>query len=225
MTQRGVLFDVDGTLVDSNDAHARSWVEALSHGGWSVPLPRVRALIGMGGDKLLPEVTGLDPEGQEGRRIKEQRKRIFRERYLPTLRPFPEARGLIDALAARGLRLGVASSAEEDELEDLLRAADAEVLLPRATSSSDAERSKPDPDIVHAALDRLGLTGQEVTLIGDTPYDVAAARRAGVRCVALRCGGWGDKELDGAAAVFADPAELRAHLDEVFPDSKKRSTP
>jgi phosphoglycolate phosphatase-like HAD superfamily hydrolase len=205
---RGVLLDVDGTLVDSNDAHARAWVEALEESGRRVPFDRVRALIGMGGDKLLPEAAALSADSAEGEAIGRRRGAIFRERYLPHLRAFDGSRALVEDLKARGLRLAVASSAEERDLRPLLEIAGAADLLDARTSGDDAERSKPDPDIVKAALQELGCASSEAIMVGDTPYDVEAARRAGLDCIGLRCGGWSDRDLAGAVAVYDGPRDL-----------------
>ena len=210
---RGVILDVDGTLVDSNDAHARAWVEALREAGIDVEYEKVRRLIGMGGDKLLPEVAGLDEESPAGEKIGESRSKIFKTKYLPHLKPFPRVKELLARMKADRLRLVVASSAKEDELKELLKIAGAAEFIEEKTSSSDADNSKPDPDIVQAALDELGLAPDEVIMIGDTPYDVEAAARAGIKTVALRSGGWQDAELRGAEAVYADPAELLARYD------------
>lgn len=214
MAIRGVILDVDGTLVDSNDAHARSWVKALHEHGIDVPFDKVRRLIGMGGDKLLPAVTGIAEDTRQGKAITRRRKEIFEERYLPHLEPTRGAQELIEALHGRGLKLAVASSAKPDELEPLLRICGAEGLIGPRTSSGDADRSKPDPDIVHVALGRIALGPHEAIMLGDTPYDIEAAGRARVGTVALRCGGWGNPQLSGALAIYEDPADLRAHLDE-----------
>lgn len=210
---RGVILDVDGTLVDSNDAHARAWVEALKEAGFDVPFERVRPLIGMGGDKLLPEVTGLPEDDPRAKRAGERRGEIFKARFLPSLRAFPRTRELLLRMRETGLKLAVASSAEPDELKALLRIAGAEDLVVGASSADDVGRSKPDPDVVHAALGRLALDPAQVVMIGDTPYDVEAAARAGVRAIAFRCGGWDGERLRGAIAVYDGPADLLARLD------------
>jgi HAD superfamily hydrolase (TIGR01509 family) len=210
---RAVLLDIDGTLVESNDAHAHAWVHALAESGHDVPFEKVRPLIGMGGDKLLPKVCGLDAEVGEGKRVSQRRGEIFLANYLPHLRPTRGARELLDLLSARGLRLVVASSAKKGELEPLMKLCGADRVCESATSSDDAEASKPDPDILHAALQTLGLPAAQAVMIGDTPYDVEAAKRAGMRVIAFRCGGWDDGALQGAVAVYDDPADLAAHLD------------
>jgi HAD superfamily hydrolase (TIGR01509 family) len=213
MRRTGVIFDVDGTLVDSNDAHTRAWVEALRAHGRPADFERVRRLIGMGGDKLLPAAAGLSADSEEGEAVGKRRGQVFRERELPRLQPFPGAHDLLRALKGRGFRLVVASSAEKAELESLLRIAGAEGLLEGKTSGDDVERSKPDPDAVSAALRRLGASPREAVMIGDTPYDVEAARRAGVDCIGFRCGGWGDADLAGAIAIYDGPLDLYQRLD------------
>ena len=209
---RGVLLDLDGTLVDSNDAHTHAWVKALAEASLAVDFAAVRRRIGMGGDKLLPAVCGVEAESPTGKRVGERRGEIFLGEYMPHLRPTPGANELLHALKARGLKLAVASSAKKGELEPLMAVCGADRVIEAATGSDDASGSKPDPDILHAALKRLGMAAAEVVMLGDTPYDVQAARRAGVRVVALRCGGWADADL-GADAVYDDPADLLAHLD------------
>lgn len=213
---RGVILDVDGTLVDSNDAHAHAWVEAFAEFGIKVEFEKVRPLIGMGGDKLMPEVSRVEEESGRGKKISERRAEIFKEKYLPTLKAFPETKELLLRMKEDGLKLAVASSAKEDELKPLLEIAGAHDLVGEKTSSDDAENSKPDPDIVKAALDGLGYRPEEVFMLGDTPYDIEAAGRAGVKVIAVRCGGWDDDGLGGAVAVYDDPADLLDHLPEAL---------
>lgn len=210
---RGVLLDIDGTLIDSNDAHARAWVDALAEHNYTVSLEHVRRLIGKGGDKVLPEVTGLQKDSPEGQQISQRRSEIFKTRYLPDIRPLSGTRDLLQHILDRGLALVVATSAQGDEAEALLQAAGVADLIEMRTTSSDARHSKPDPDIVDAALQRLGEPAQAALMIGDTPYDVQAAGRAGVPIIALRSGGWDDSDLVGALAIYDDPADLLAHYD------------
>lgn len=205
---QGVLLDVDGTLVDSNDAHAHAWVKAMSENGYEVPFAKVRRLIGKGGDKLLPEAAGLSADSPSGQAISHRRGEIFRQEFLPSLEPFPAAADLLVRMKQSHLRLAVASSAKKDELGDLLRICGADQLIDAQTSSDDVENSKPDPDIIQSALEQLGLPPAQVILLGDTPYDVEAALRAGVSVVALRCGGWADADLAGAAAIYDNPEDL-----------------
>lgn len=205
---RGVIFDIDGTLVDSNRAHAESWAETLTSFGYSVSADEVQPLIGMGGDKLLPKLIGVDIESDEGKKYSEHRTELFFRKYLPRVRAFHGARALAERLAADGFRLVTASSASDEELEKLLDVAGIGDLLTDTTSSDDAERSKPDPDIVHAAARRSGLPAADLVMIGDTPYDVEASLRAGVRIVAVRSGGWNDESLAGATAIYDDVSQL-----------------
>lgn len=209
---RGVIFDIDGTLVDSNDAHARAWVRAFADQGIEVPFERVRPLIGMGGDQLVPRVTGIEKGDPRYQPLSDGWKRHFQEGELPGLRPQPGSRALALALRSRGLRLIVGTSADEALVENLLKIAQVEDLLTEYTTASDVEASKPEPDIVQAAVTRLGLSPAEVLMVGDTPFDIESARKAGVDTVALRCGG--DDRFGGAAAVYDSPQDWLDHLEE-----------
>ncbi|MCK6544739.1 HAD family hydrolase [Myxococcota bacterium] len=208
----GVILDIDGTLIDSNDAHALSWVEALASHGLRVPFEAVRPLIGMGGDKVLAALVDVDADGEQGRAIKALRVERFRAR-LAELRPFTGARALVERLLQRGHELVVGTSAESDLVDALLDVAEVRDLLPKRTTSDDAERSKPDPDIVEAAADALDTSAARV-MLGDTPYDLAAAHSAGHACIAIRAGGWWtDAAFASAAAIYDDPAHLLRELD------------
>jgi HAD superfamily hydrolase (TIGR01509 family) len=210
---RAVLLDVDGTLLDSNDAHARSWVDVLREFDIEPPpLEKVRRLIGMGGDKLLPEIADVELESELGERLSGRRKELFKSNYLPSLQPTPGAGDLVRFLDERGVKLVVATSAESEELKGLLRQAGLDEMLTESTTSSDADRSKPDPDIISAALKKSGAPANEAILIGDTPYDLEAAARAGVAMIAVRSGGWGDGDLRDALAVYDDPADLLSNI-------------
>ena len=211
---KAVLFDVDGTLVDSNDAHAHAWVKAFAAFGFTVEFERVRRCIGMGGDKLMPEVSGLEQESPTGERIAGRRGEIFTKEFLPKIQPFKDAARLVAAVKDLGLTAVAASSAKEDELEPLLEIAGAKWLMDAATSSDDAEESKPAPDIIQAALQRVKASPENAVMIGDTPYDIEAARRAGVPCIAFRSGGWGDADLAGAMAIYDGTWDLLQKLDE-----------
>ena len=212
---RGALLDVDGTLLDSNDAHAVSWAEVFAQFGYAIRFEHVRPLVGMGGDKLLPILTGLDNESTEGKRLTERKKALFEQKYLPHLLPTRGARPLLEHMVGEGLALVIATSAGDDEMRALLDRAGVADLIDDATSSGDVERSKPDPDVIGAALRKGRLRADEAVMIGDTPYDIAAAVKAGVPTIALRCGGWWDDlALGGAVAIYNDPADLLAHYDE-----------
>jgi len=206
---QAVLFDVDGTLIDSNDAHARAWVAALAEAGHEVPFERVRPLIGMGGDRVLPElVPGLSDESEPGKNITKRRLEIFKERELPHLRPTRGAREALEAVRARGARVIMATSAKGAELKDLLAVGDFEPLVDEASTSDDADASKPAPDIVTASLQKAQVGANEAVMVGDTKYDIEASHKAGVKCVALLCGGNPQETLRKANAIYADPAEL-----------------
>jgi HAD superfamily hydrolase (TIGR01509 family) len=216
---QGVIFDLDGTLVDSNDAHARAFVEAFGEFGLRIPFEKVRRLIGKGSDKLIPELIGrYEPA------LAERKKEIFMQRDLPALRAFACVEELLAALRSKGLKLAVASSAAEEELDALLEVAHAKRYFEAKTDADDAERSKPDPDIVQAALRKLALPPARCVMVGDTPYDAHAARAAGVAFVGVRCGGWRDAELQPAVGVYEDPADLLRDLDSWLGVSRYRDT-
>jgi len=212
MTAAAIL-DVDGTLVDSNDAHAQAWLTAFNEAGMDVSHDRVRRAIGMGGDKLMPHVAGLAPDSPQGKRIAERRKTIFAEDFLPHIRPFPRVRDLVRRFQRDGLTVVIASSASAEELDALLEIAGITDLLSAATSSDDAARSKPDPDIVQAALRQSGASRESAVMIGDTPYDVEAALAAGIAIVGVESGGWKRADLTGAVEVHPGVAELCGSYD------------
>ena len=211
MQIRVVLLDVDGTLLESNDAHAHAWVEAWSECGFFIPFELVRPLIGLGGDKLLPTVApGLSSQAGVGQQIAERRKNLFLQGYAPHLQPTPGARALVQQLHDDGLALAVVTSAQREELETLLQAAGVADLASMRISADDTDASKPDADSIEAALQRLQVRAAETVLLGDTPYDIAAGQKAEVATIALRCGGFSDQDLAGALALYDDPAALLA---------------
>lgn len=212
MAVKGMLLDVDGTLLQSNFAHAQAWSDALAEAGYAILPQLIAPLIGMGGDKLLPKlVPGLSAKEGKGKKIAARNGALFLAKYLKTCQPTPGARALVQYMRDQGLPLVVATSAKEKELGAELKAADVDDLIENTTSSSDAEQSKPSPDIIEVALQKIGLPPNEVLMLGDTPYDVEAARRAGAGTIALRCGGHSDQELSGAIAIYDDPADLLAN--------------
>ena len=210
---KAVLFDVDGTLVDSNDAHAQAWVKAFTEHGVTVDAAQVRRCIGMGGDKLMPKVSGLDEDSPQGSAIGKRRGEIFTQEFLPALKAFRDSARLVGAVKERRLTAVAASSAKKDELKALLKIAGADALMDALTSSDDAEDSKPDPDIIQAALKRTKASPSEALMIGDTPYDIEAASRAGVKTIAFRSGGWSDSDLKGAIDIYDGPWDLLAKID------------
>ena len=208
---KAVIFDIDGTLIDSVALHAEAWQEALRHFGHDLPLGRIRSQIGKGGDLLLLELLPKDEVERRGQEIEKYRLDLFRRAYLHRVKPLPKVRELFERIKADGRRIALASSAKAEELANYKRIAGIEDLLDAETSSDDAERSKPHPDIFQAALDRLGgIDPAEVIAVGDTPYDAEAAGKAGLRTVGLLSGGWSEAELleAGCVAIYRDPAHL-----------------
>src|SRR5689334_16365236 len=164
---RGVILDVDGTLLDSNDAHAEAWSDALAEAGYYIDPSRVRPLIGKGGDKVVPELIGLPEDSPTGQRISRRRGEIFRRKFLPRLKPFKGSRELVQRLKGEGRRVVVASSASKHDLDALLERAGIRSIIDTQTGKEDVESSKPDPDVVHAALGELDLPPSEVVMVGD----------------------------------------------------------
>lgn len=211
---RAVFMDIDGTMLDSNRAHARAWAIALAEKGYDVTAADVLPLVGMGSEKVLCKLTGLSDTSAAGKELAERSGAIFRERFLDEQRPFPRVRELLERWKEQGLVLGVATSGGSADADGLLRRAGVGDLFDCRVTFDDVDRSKPDPDILSVALEKCGMPPSDVVLVGDTPYDVQAAAAAGVDCIGVRCGGWSTSGLDGAIAVFDDPAQILAHLDE-----------
>lgn len=207
---RGVLLDVDGTLVASNDAHAHAWEDAFSEYGLVIPYLRIRKRIGMGGDQLVEELAGFPRGSQPNRELGELRGKMFASRWRATVTPLVDSRTLVLQLAAAEYLVAIASSAKADELQPLLAIAHVDDLCDVRTTADDVDNAKPSPDVIEVASDRLGLEPSQVVLIGDTPYDVAAARRAGVDIIGVTTGGFSVDELAGAIAVYDGPAGLLA---------------
>jgi HAD superfamily hydrolase (TIGR01549 family) len=211
-----IIFDIDGTLVDSVDLHARAWQEAFRHFGFDLPFDRVRSQIGKGSDQLIPALLPEEAVKEHGEAIDEFRGDLFKRRYLPQVRSFPAVQELFERIQADGTPIVLASSAKGDELEAYLKITGVGDLIEGATSSDDADRSKPHPDIFEAALGKLGdIDRSRVLVVGDTPYDARAAAKARLVTVGLRCGGWPEEELlaAGCLAVYRDPADLLKHYD------------
>ena len=210
-----VILDVDGTLIDSNDAQAQAWIDAMASQGHQVAFEKIRSLIGMGGDKVLPKVLGIDKDSEEGQKISAKRKEFVKTRYLSTLKSFPQARELLQHMHDCGLKLVIATSAEPDEVEQTLKIVGPHVqdLMEKQLTSKDVKLSKPDSDIMQVALKQSGFSADEVVMIGDTPYDLEAAAKAGIKSIAFRSGGWSDKDLSQAIAIYTDTADLLAHYD------------
>lgn len=213
-TVRGVIFDVDGTLVDSVDLHSQAWVETLRHFGYPVGFREVRGQIGKGGDQLIPVFVPAADRERRQEEIERYRHALFRHSYMDRVRPFPAVPDLFRRLRADGRRIALASSAKGDELGRYKKIARIEGLADVETSSDDADRSKPHPDIFQAALAKLGLGPAEAIVIGDTPWDALAATRAGLPILGVLCGGFAEADLRAAGCreIYRDPQDLLARL-------------
>lgn len=215
MALEGVILDVDGTLVLSNDAHAYAWVEAFAAYGYQVPFERVRPLIGMGGDQIIPKmVPELNGKEGTGKAIADRRRQLILNKFAPQLSCANGSRDLVLKMRESGLHLVIATSSTTQELGILLKVAQVDDLLQQATTSSDAQASKPAPDIVEAALSKGQMQPENVLMLADTPYDIESASQAGVGVIAVRCGGFSDEQLSGAIAIYDDPADLLKHYDD-----------
>ena len=207
------VLDVDGTLVDTNYHHAISWYRAFREHGLTLPVWRIHRHIGMGGDHLVAALAGQRAEDRQGDSIRAAETALYAD-LIGEVEPFADARRLLELLAERGHRLVLASSGQRDDIEHYLDLLDARGLIEAWTSSADVERTKPDPDLVVTAVDKVG--GGEAVLVGDSTFDCEAAARAGVPTVAILTGGFSDQELRhaGAKAVFESLSELCERLDE-----------
>jgi HAD superfamily hydrolase (TIGR01509 family) len=213
---RAVLFDVDGTLIDSNDLHAAAWQEAFRHFGVELPFDRIRGQIGKGGDNLIPALLPKELVERRQQEIEDYRSDLFKRNYLPRVVPFPCVRELFERLYADGLKIVLASSAKGAEVKFHLDLIGAHDLVAATTSKDDVEHSKPCPDIFEAALGKLKPLGpEEVLVVGDSPYDMEAARKLGIRSIGVRCGGFDEALLReaGAAEIYDGPADLLAQYD------------
>ena len=212
---RGVLFDVDGTLIDSGYLHAVSWWQALRKRSIDVPMATLHRSIGMGADRLLPHVLGDEPDEELQADLAAAHDALFSV-YWPALRRLPGAQELVKLSHGQGLTTVLASSAGADEVQVLRRVLDADDALDHVTSSADGDHSKPEPDLVLVALDKAGLDPTEAVFIGDAVWDVHASAEAGVRCLGVECGGTSAAELReaGAEQTYKDPADLLAHWSE-----------
>ncbi|MET9954065.1 HAD family hydrolase [Streptomyces sp. NPDC006339] len=208
------LFDLDGTLVDTNYLHTLAWWQALRQHGHTVPMARIHHAIGMGSDRLLDAVLGSDRRKAEDESISDAHSTLYAVWY-DVLPPFEAAADLLRAVAARGWQVVLASSAAEEEAAAIRRRLDAEDVIAAATSGGDVETTKPAPDLVESALRAVGADPADAVFVGDTVWDVEAAGRAGVPCVGLTTGGTSARELEdaGAVVVYEDPRTLLRHLD------------
>ena len=213
---RAVIFDVDGTLVDSVDLHARAWQDAMRLYGREVAFEEVRFQIGKGGDQLMPVFFPLDELRKFGEEMQQARTRIYRERYMGQVRAFEGVRGLFERIKRDGKLIALASSADAEDFAFNLKLLGVGDLLDGATSAQDAERSKPFPDIFEAAIRKLdGVSAEEAVAVGDTHYDAEAAGQIGLRTIGVLCGGFPEEDLRSAGCVeiWKDPADLLANYE------------
>lgn len=213
---KAVIFDVDGTLIDSVDLHAQAWQDAFREFGHDIDFQAIRGQIGKGGDQLLPVFLDEREREAQGKKLEARRGEILKQRYLGKIVAFPQVRALFERLGAAGIQVALASSAKQAELATYKRIAQIDDLVDAETSSDDAERSKPYPDIFQAAMSRLdGIAARDIVVVGDTPYDAEAAAKAGLRSIGVLCGGFSEADLRraGCIAIYRDPADLLDRLD------------
>jgi HAD superfamily hydrolase (TIGR01509 family) len=211
-----VIFDIDGTLIDSVDIHTYAWLDAFRDFGHEFEFDAIRAQIGKGGDQLMPVFLSQDEIEAKGEALEKHRGTILKERYVPAIKPFPGVRDLLKRVRSDGSKVVLASSAKGDELGFYKKVANIDDLIDVETSSDDAEKSKPHPDIFEAALARLnGIDAADVIVVGDTPYDAEAAGKAGLRTLGVLCGGFPEADLRraGCIAIYLSPADLLERYD------------
>jgi HAD superfamily hydrolase (TIGR01549 family) len=210
---KAALLDVDGTLIDSNYHHALAWYRAFRRSGIILPLWRIHRHVGMGGDQLVPALVGRRMDEERGEEIRSARDEEYRE-LIGEVSPLEGSRELIADLKERDLTVVLASSSPREEIDRYLELLDARGLADAWTTDEDVGATKPEPDLVHAALAKAGT--EDAVMVGDTPWDIEAARKAGVETLCVVTGGFSEQELRdaGAVAVFESVEELRKRLDE-----------
>jgi HAD superfamily hydrolase (TIGR01549 family) len=215
---RAFIFDIDGTLVDSNDLHVDSWDRAFRKFGKQFPREALRAQIGKGSDQYLPAFLTPDEIDRFGKELDEYRSELFRKEYLPRVRPFPKVRELFQRIRDDGKRIMLATSGKKAETEYYVKLLKIENLIESYTSSDDADNSKPAPDIFAASLKKLGdISPADAVAVGDTRFDIEAAAKAGLKTIAFLCGGTPESVLReaGAVAIYRDPADFLAYYNEL----------
>jgi HAD superfamily hydrolase (TIGR01549 family) len=213
---KAVIFDIDGTLIDSVDLHARSWVECFDKFGVQARFEDVRPHIGEGADRLVPAFVPPETDDATKRQIEEFRSALFKREYLEQIRPFPEVVELFGRIKSCGLKIVLASSCTADEIDTYKTIAGISKMTDHDVTADDAGASKPSPAIFVKALDRLApIAPSQTCVVGDTKYDGEAARLAGIPFIGLLCGGSSKEELQcsGAVALYRDPADLLAQWD------------
>jgi HAD superfamily hydrolase (TIGR01509 family) len=216
---RAFIFDIDGTLVDSNELHVDSWDRAFRKFGKQFPREALRAQIGKGSDQYLPQFLTEKEIADFGKQLDEYRSKLFRKEYLPRVRPFPKVRELFQRIRDDHKKIVLASSGKKNDTKYYINLLKIENLIEGYTSADDADRSKPAPDIFTAALEKLNARPAEAIAVGDTRFDVQAAAKVGLKTIALTCGGTAEEVLrqSGAIAVFRDPAHLLAENCSLVP--------
>src|SRR6266536_244755 len=213
---KAVIFDIDGTIVDSVNLHTKAWKMAFAKFGKEMSFVAIRRQIGKGADQLLPVFFSREELDQFGGELDSYLSALFKRDYLPKVKAFPNVRELFQRIKHDGKQIALASSAKEDELKEYKKIAQIDDLNESETSSGDVEKSKPYPDIFAAALEQLGnIAPDQVIAIGDTPYDAQAAVKINVRVIGLLCGGWNQEQLRqaGCVAIYREPADLLVHYD------------
>jgi HAD superfamily hydrolase (TIGR01509 family) len=212
-----VIFDIDGTLVDSNDLHAHAWQEAFRHFGCEVSYAEVRQQIGKGADQTLPVFLSPRQIAEFGEQLEKYKSQVYRQKYMSQAQPFPRVRELFERLHRDNKRIALCTSADPEELDHNKSLLGVNDLVDAETSAGDAERTKPFPDIFFAGLKKLGNPPPEtVVVVGDSPYDAQAASQVPLGAIAVLCGGFSEEQLRGAGckAIYRDPADLLAHYED-----------
>lgn len=207
---QAVIFDLDGTLVDSVDFHATAWQKAFAEFGKKFSFEEIRAQIGKGGDELLPTFLTDREVHSFGEELKKYRAELFKKKYLHRIVAFPQVRDLFERIKDDGKSIGLGSSAAGDELEHYLKLADIKDLVDAETSADDVDRSKPNPDIFAVALKKLNVTAADALVVGDSPFDALAACKLHLPAIGVLCGGFkpGTLREAGVSKLYKDPADL-----------------
>lgn len=217
MKYQAAIFDIDGTLLDSVDLHAEAWRQVFLHHDRDIPFDKIRSQIGKGGDQLLPVFFSEEEVSHYGKEMETERGKLFKREFLSKVKPFPGVRALFERIKQDGIKIALASSAKRDELEHYAELLEIEDLIEAATSTDDAEKSKPHPDIFQAAVDKLsGVPAGTCLAVGDTPYDAEAAGKIGIKTLGFLCGGFPESDLRkaGTIAIYQDPEEALRRYDE-----------
>lgn len=208
ISRRAVLLDMDGTLIDSNEAHARTWEKVLTEAGFSVEYSEIRSQIGKGSDRFIPNLIDQSSDSKIYENLSRERKKLFLDQFVPSLLPFNGAVAMVDLFKKLGLKVAIATAASKDELDAILGRIPIKPFIDLAITSSEIECSKPDPDVVQKCLEKLDLSPSEAVMIGDTPYDLVCAAKAGVKSIAFRTGKWPDEELKKAHFILDGPSHV-----------------